>query len=179
MKGTDNLSTLYWQRRLPRRHFYDNKLSINDTTATLPSVITSRFFHLDDEASLTLFNSHYPQSQPWRLYPLHQRTVSSTISALQIKTSPMALFLHAPKKPSHIGTNGRPSATNSTWILPFKTLKTPSLSSKSLPGDFELARSTPRDGVFVAEQWRVPYGALARRSREWGPRTHATLSKAN
>jgi hypothetical protein len=173
-KGTDNLSTLYWQRsgsvtttsptatllRQQALHQrYHRYVALNDYEPGILNKMAdnaSRYFHLNDEAFLTLFNSQYPQSQPWRLFQLHPKIVSSTISALQTKTSPMALFLHAPNRPLPTGVSGKPSAMRSTWILPYKTLPTPSLSSKSLPGDFAQEKSTLRGDAFAAEQWRVP-----------------------
>jgi hypothetical protein len=141
----------------------------------------SRFFHLNDEAFLTLFNSQYPQSQPWRLFQLHPKIIHprSPRCRPRHRPSPMASFLHAPKRPLPNRVSGKPSAMRSTWILPYRTLPTPSLSSKSLPGDFAQEKSTLRGDAFTAEQWRVPYGALAKRSWEWGPRTHGTHYKAN
>jgi hypothetical protein len=195
--GTDNLSTLYWSRKgsatttsptatilrqqaLHQR--YHRYLGLKDYFPGINNKMAddaSRLFHLDDHEFLTYFNFHYPQATPWRLFQIHQKTILSATSALRTKTSPMEWFLHAPKKPLPTGPSGRPTATNSAWILPYKTSKIPSLSSKSSPGDSELARSIPVNVAFEAGQWKVPYAALAKRSPAWGPRTPATLPKAN
>jgi hypothetical protein len=58
-----------------------------------------------------------------------------------------------------------------TWIRPFATSRLPSPTSKSSRIASDLASSTPADALSVGAPWKVPYGALVRRSRLWGPRT--------
>jgi hypothetical protein len=52
-------------------------------------------------------------------------------SALRKQTSKPAPFLLAPAPLTLNGISGSPSATNSKWILPYKSSKTPFLSSRS------------------------------------------------
>lgn len=103
LSKTDNLATLFWQRkgstttdkvpayllrlfgihqryhRYVARHDYlsggSNKLA-NDA---------SRLFSLSDKDFLTYFNSHYPQTTSFQLLHPKPETVSAVISALQRK----------------------------------------------------------------------------------------------
>jgi hypothetical protein len=136
-------------------------------------------FHLPDQAFLTYFNQRFPQPQPWRLYSLHPSMHSTGISALRNKKSVKVSWLRAPKPPLRTGRIGKLSATNYTWILPYKTSKIPSPSSKSLRTASDTGLSTPVSVPSAVAPWKVPYAALAKRSPVWGPRTHASRPKAS
>ncbi len=138
----------------------------------------SRLLHLTDHDFLAYFNQVYPQPQPWRLYNLDPTIISSAISALRHKKSPRESFLRAPAKPLLTGTRGPPFVPKYTSILPYKGSKIPSPTSKSLPGASDTAFSTPPNDKFAAVQWRMPYATLAKRSPQWGPRTHAIPKQA-
>jgi hypothetical protein len=197
LSHTDNLATLYWARRgsvtttsptatilrqqalHQRFHRYIGlKDYIPGTTNALADA-ASRLFHLDDAAFLTYFNQHHPQTQPWRLYRLNPGMISSGISALRTKKSTKVSFLQTPRPPLPTGPIGAPSATPYTWILPSKTSRIPSPSSKSSRIVSATDKSTQATVPSAAGPLKVPYAALAKRSRAWGPRTPATLSKAN
>jgi hypothetical protein len=193
--ATDNLATLYWMRRgsisatsppatVLRQHALHQRfhryLPLKDF---IPGVdnnladVASRSFHLDDPTFLTLFNHTFPQSQPWRLFHLAPAQISSGTSALLNKMSPLEWFLRQPRPAPLTGGFGTRSAPLSTWIRPFKTAATPSPSSKSLPSATDGALSTPATALSAVAPWKVPYAALAKRSRVWGPRISATPLK--
>jgi hypothetical protein len=117
--GTDNLNTLFWSR--------SGSVTTTSPTATIlcQQALHQRYhrylglkdyypgddnrmaddasrLHLRDRDFLTHFNSTYPQTQLWRLYQIHPKTISSAISALRTKTSPMASFLRKPRKPEQV-----------------------------------------------------------------------------
>jgi hypothetical protein len=194
--ATDNLATLYWTRRgsvtttsptatllrqsamHQRFHRY---LSLKDYVPGRDNVLAddaSRLSHLSDSAFLSHFNVTYPQKQPWLLYHLPSATLSSAISALRNKMSPLASFLLPPAPLQAIGPSGQPSARPSGSILPFARSRTLSPTSKCLPFDTGADTSTPQDVLSVVAPWKVPYGVLARRSRQWGPRIHVSRPKA-
>jgi hypothetical protein len=64
-------------------------------------------------------------------------------------------------------------ANRSTWIHSSKTLKTPSHSFKSISNATESVPSPPVADQSGLARWRTRYVPLARRSRHWGPQTHA------
>jgi hypothetical protein len=132
----------------------------------------SRLLTLSDSELLTYFNSTYPQSKPWVLWTPRKPFFSAVILALRRRTSPTELFLHVPQPLLDIGVPGATTAPGSDWILPFKSSKTPSLFSKSSSIDTDLVISPPAVNRSDLEPWKMPYAALARRSRQWGPLTH-------
>jgi hypothetical protein len=190
--STDNLSTLFWDRRgsvtttsptatilrqqalHQRFHRYVKLKDYIPGSINTMADDASRLFHLSNIDFLAYFNQTYPQPLPWRLYTVNPRIYSSAISALQHRISPKELFLHEPAKPLPTGTNGSHTARNYPSILPFKGSKIQSLSSKSSPIGFATDTSTPLSAKSVAEPWRMPYAVLHKRSLQWGPRTHGT-----
>jgi hypothetical protein len=198
LSRTDNLATLYWaragsvtttsptatilrQQALHQRfHRYIGLKDYLPGTTNTMADDASRLFHLNDHDFLTYFNRHHPQTQPWRLYRLLPNARSSGISAMRMKRSALASFLRKPKPPLPTGPTGKHFVRPYTWILPYKTSPTPSPTSKSSPIATATAKSTPANDLFVAAPLKVlPYAALAKRSRVWGPRIPASPSRAN
>jgi hypothetical protein len=103
---------------------------------------------------------------------------SAVICALHKKRSQPASFLAVPNQPATIGSTGSRFASRSSWIRTSKTSKTPSRCSKYISNGTALAPSHPVASLSELEQWRIRYVPLARRSRHWGPRTHAETSTA-
>jgi hypothetical protein len=197
LSRTDNLATLYWTRRgsvtttsptatllrqqalHQRFHRYVGLKDYIPGDSNSMADEASRLFHLDDHAFLTHFNQHYPQALPWRLYRLPPAMHSSGILALRNKMSPMESFLRMPKPPLPTGRTGMRSVKPYISILPYKTSRIPYRTSKSSPTATGMATSTPAGAPCVAEPWKVPYAALAKRSLVWGPRIPATPHRAN
>lgn len=197
LSRTDNLATLYWARRgsvtttsptatllrqqalHQRHHRYIGLKDYIPGHANTMADEASRLFHLDDRAFLTHFNLHHPQTQPWRLYRLNPNTRLSGISALHTKMSTTASFLQTPKPPLPTGRTGTRSVKPYGWILPYKTSPTQSPSSKSSPTVIDTVTLTRADAPSAVAPLKVPYEALVKRSRVWGPRTRVTPSKGN
>ena len=189
--ATDNLATMYWTRKgsttttgppsqllrmiaiHQRHHRYLNLKDYLEGKRNTMADDASRLTQLSDAALLTYFNSTYPQSKSWVLWTPTQPFLSAVIMALRRRTSPPELFLHAPPPPLDIGLPGAPSAVSSEWILPFKSMQIPSLFSKSSCTDTAPALLPPVATRSGLAQWKMPYAVLAKRSRQWGPKTHA------
>ena len=58
----------------------------------------SRRWDLTDDQTLSHFNLHIPQNQPWRLCPLRTNLNLSLISALSTRSSEAVLMRSTPKK---------------------------------------------------------------------------------
>ena len=193
---TDNLATLFWHRKgsvtttsptatlLRQRALHQRfhrYLSLKDY---LPGPLNtmaddaSRLWTLSDAAFLLYFNATYPQAQPWTLFHPAPLITSSVISALRKRTCPTASFLLPPPLRCPTGPCGPVSVPNSPSILPWKTSPIPSRTFKSSPSATAAALSTPPVDLSAAAPWRVPYAALAKRSRVWGPLTRASPHKA-
>jgi hypothetical protein len=193
--STDNLAMMYWHRK--------GSVSSNSATACLLRIQAlhqryhryhplkdyipgpkntmaddaSRLHTLSDPAFFNHFNSTYPQPQSWHLWTPTPQILSAMTSALRKQTSKPALFLLAPAPPTLNGISGSPFATNSEWILPYKSWKTPFLSSRSSCIATDMAPSPPVSAPSALALWKAPYAALAKRSRVWGPKTHGSPSK--
>ena len=190
--ATDNIATLYWYRRgsvtttsptatLLRQHAMHQRfhryVALKDYIPGPLNTLAddaSRLHSLSDAEFLTYFNHTHPQVLPWHLYQVTPAILSSAICALRKQMSPLASFLHEPPPPLLNGPSGTVSAPPLPSLLPFKTSKTPSPSSKSLRTATATESSTPATALSVAAPWKVPYAALVKRSRVWGPRTHAS-----
>ena len=191
--ATDNLATLFWYRRgsvtttsptatLLRQHALHQRfhryITLKDYVPGPANSLAndaSRLTHLSHAAFLTHFNDMYPQATPWHLYLPPPGMISSAISALRTQTSPLASFLREPAPPQHNGTSGTPSALPSVSLLPFKTSPIPSRICKSLLTGTGPALSALPDALSGVAPWKVPYAALDKRSRAWGPQTPASL----
>jgi hypothetical protein len=189
--GTDNQATQVWQQKestttnavpafllrlqaihqrfhryLPRHSYIPGKLNNMADDA-------SRLWPMNENELLTHFNATYPQHRSWQLYQPRHEINSAVTCALHRKRSPPASFLAVPKQPTTIGSIGPSSATRSTWIHTSKTFKTPSRSSKFTSNATESEPLHPAADLSDLERWRIRCVPLGRRSRHWGPRTHA------
>jgi hypothetical protein len=189
--GTDNLATLFWNRkgsvtadsatsRLLRvraiHQHYHRYIPLKDY---IPGPVNSmaddasQLFQLSDFKFLTYFNSTYPQPRSWHLWNPTSQMHSAVISALHSKRSRPASFLLAPEPPLPTGYCERSSVTTSPLILPHKSSKTPFLCSKSSPDGTGPEKWLPAKGPSDLALWKMPYAALGKRSQVWGPRTRA------
>jgi hypothetical protein len=189
--GTDNQATQAWQQRgstttnavpafllrlqaihqrfhryLPQHSYLPGKLNAMADDA-------SRLWNMNDDEFLTHFNVTYPQHRSWQLYQPRPKIHSAVTYALHRKRSEPASFLDVPKQLTTIGSPGSTFANRSSWIHSSKTSKTPSQYSKYTSNATATAPLRPVANLSDLAQWRTRYGPLAKRSRHWGPRTHA------
>jgi hypothetical protein len=197
LSKTDNTPTLFWQRKgsattqgppayllraqaLHQRHH--RYIARHDFIAGRHNGMSddaSRLHHLTDAQLLTHFNSAYPQRNSWRLWTPTPAILSAVTSTLHRRPCAPESLLSAPTAPILTGHSGPTSATPwpSTPYSP--TSKTLLPSSKSMPTGTAQEVSRPVVDQSKLAQWKMPYGVLAKRSRVWGNRTHASPPKAS
>ena len=191
LSKTDNLATLYWQRKgsattnkVPayllrlfgihqRYHRYVARHDYLSGGSNKLADDTSRLFDLDDQQFLTYFNLNYPQKASFQLHHPRQETVSAVISALQKKQCKPESVLAEPNLLTQPGSNG-PSSVMTWASTPYsKPSKTPYQSYKSSPSEFEQECLQQEKHQFALERLKITYGSLAKRSKVWGPQTLA------
>jgi len=195
--ATDNLATLFWARQgsttttspaatllrhlsmHQRYHRYVSSTDYIPGDLNVMADAASRLCSLSDADFLTEFNALFPQRLPWHLFRPSPALISTGISALRMQTCTSESFLLPPTPPRRTGSSGLTTVPPYRSTLLYKTLPTPSLSSKSLPTASGTASSTLAAAPSAAAPLRVPYAALAKRSRVWGPRTHVSPHRAN
>jgi hypothetical protein len=188
---TDNLATMYWTRKgsttttgppaqllrlaliHQRFHQYLNLKDYLEGKRNQMADDALRLNHYSDLNLLCHFNSTFPQTQPWVLWTPTNAFVSAVTLALRKRTSPQELFLQESMHPLTTGTPGAPAVLDSGWILPFKSLKIPSPSSKSLCTAIGPDLLPPAVDRSALAQWKMPYAALGKRLRQWGPQIPA------
>jgi hypothetical protein len=188
--ATDNLSTLFWSRKgsttttgppakllriaaiHQRHHRYTNLKDFLPGRQNKMADDASRLNHLSDQQFLTHFNLTFPQTPNWVLWTPTSDFLSAVTSALRKQTSPPASFLREPPPPLATGPRGVSTVQSSDWILPYKSMKIPSPFCKSSSTATELESSLPAVNKSDLGLWRMPYAALDRRLRQWGPSTH-------
>ena len=189
--ATDNIATMYWSRKgsttttgppatllrmaaiHQRHHRYLRLTDYLEGKRNNMADDASRLTLLTDQQLLTHFNSAYPQTASWVLWTPTQQFYSAVILALRRRTSLPELFLQEPPPPTATGGFGAPTVPASDWILPFKSMPIPSQSFKSSSTATALAPLHPAVAKSDLAPWKMPYAALAKRLRQWGPQTHA------
>jgi hypothetical protein len=77
----------------------------------------SRLFNLTDCQLLSHFNSSFPQTRPWQMFPPREEMLSSLTSALSKKRHALGSLLNAPKQRMRIGCSGKSSLWKATSTL--------------------------------------------------------------
>ena len=188
LSKTDNLNTLFWQRKgstttdvcpshilclfglhqcfhryVPR---FDYLLGPSNPLADA----LFRHFHLSNNALLTHLKSLNPQKQPFQMLWLKPSVTSSVISALQKNLRRKESLLVEPKPPKQLGPNGKSSVLSWPLIPYSKPSKTKYQSYRSLNNIFKQEWLHPKAVPFVLDWLMITYSALARRSLEWRPK---------
>lgn len=190
LSRTDNLATLFWQRKgsssldscpahllrlfgiHQRYHRYVPRHDYLPGKSNLLGDHASRLFHLSDEQFLTYLSSLLPQSTTFKLWTPSPQIVSAVISALRRKMLKPESVLVEPPPVTHIGENGLSSLPNWPSIPYSKPSKTRYQSYKSSAGDFVAAAYQPAKISSALEQLKSTYGQLGRRSLQWGAQIH-------
>jgi hypothetical protein len=191
LSKTDNLATLYWQRKgsatteacpahllrlfgiHQRYHRYVPRHDYLSGPSNPLADASSRLFTLSNTEFLTQINSLYTQPTPFRLLIIEPKVTSCVISALLRRPCSPESLLVEPKQPRPHGLAGKGSVCS--WpSIPFsKPSKVKYHSYRSLPNVFELEKLHQKDVPSALERLRITYGTLAKRSLVWGPTTHA------
>ena len=133
----------------------------------------SRLWHLDDEALLTHFNLHYPQTTSWQLCPLPPEMMRAVTGALsQLRFVPASLPTAAPPR-TPPGASGRPFAPAWATTPTSPHSATAFLFCNSLPTGTVQASLHPAASPSALGRWRTPYERWVRRLPGWGPQTLA------
>ena len=190
LSKTDNLATLFWQRKgsatannatsqllrlfgiHQRYHRYVPRHDYISGTSNPLADDASRLFHLTDAQLLTYFSTTYPQKEPFRLATVSPQLLSGVISALRNKPSKVESLLVEPLPPAPNSNCGAPTVTK--WAkTPFsKPSKTKYRSYKSSSTEFVPDHLQPKEIQSGLERLKITYGALHRRSLNWVSKTH-------
>ena len=190
LSKTDNLATLFWQRKgsttsskppahllrlfgihqrfhryVPRHDYISGKSNPMADDA-------SRLFHLPDSQFLSYFNNTFPQHTSFRHVHLNSPIVFAVISALRNKTCKAESLLVEPPPPRPTGKNGQRSQLNWASVPYSKPSKTRYRSYKSSDDEFVLGNLLQTKLPSSLERLKITYGQLARRTSPWGPQTH-------
>ena len=193
LSRTDNLATLFWQRKgsattikapsfllrqfgiHQRYHRYVPRHDYISGPSNPLADDASRLFHMSDSEFLHYFNTTYPQSKSFHYWTPSKQLTSAVISALLRKAcKPESLLVvPPPSKPS--GKSGSPSPL--TWAsTPFsKPSRTKYTSYKSSPNEFDLANFQPAAVTSSLDRLKITYGQLDRRTNCWVSKTLARL----
>lgn len=196
LSRTDNMGTMYWQRkgsttttkaaaellRIQGLHQrYHRTVPLHDFIPgpeNPEADDASRLQSLSDDAFLSHFNTIFPQTPSWRMWTPSRAMSSSLIGALRKKRLPSVSLQTEPRPPIHTGTSGQSFAASWPSTHLFKTSKTQWTSSKSSYTSTEPAVSHRKESLSAAAPLRMPYAVLAKRSLQWGPKTHDIQPKA-
>ena len=193
LSKTDNLATLFWQRKgsatsenVPayllrlfgihqRYHRYVPRHDYISGPSNPMADDASRKFDLSDSQLLHYFNSTFPQSKSFNIVTPTLPMLSAVTSALRKKTCNAESLLVEPAPPTPIGACGK--STQLSWAaIPYsKPSKTKYQCYKSFSDEFEPALLQPAAIPSRLEALKITYGALRRRSSPWGPRTLASV----
>jgi hypothetical protein len=138
--------------------------------------LASRRFDLTDSQLLQLFNSRFPQGQPWQMRALPPVKLSLVMSALRMQP-PVAVSPHrehvqpTPSGPS-VGSHFFLTSTLATRSSMASTTKSKSLGF--LPSGFETAAFPVVDDQSVIHTYATRSFTSQRRSPNWGPQTPAS-----
>ena len=187
----DNLATTFWERKgnastdkppsyllrlfgiHQRYHRYVPRFDYISGPSNHIADALSRDFHLNWSDLITSLSSHLPQSGSYQVWTPSQHIISAVTSALLRKQSARESLLVEPPAPRPVGTSG--SSSRLVWASTptSKPSKTRYPSYKSLPNEFVLENLQPKAIQSGLDRLKITYGSLARRSHQWGPRTHA------
>lgn len=190
LSRTDNLATMYWRRKHStsastahatllqlqafhqRFHRYISLIDYIPGPQNKAADDASRLQHLSHTQFLTHFNMHYPQARSWHLWKVPRALRSAVIGILRNKPYDSASYLREPPQPIEVGQRGLPSVTN--WpSIPFSPMSNPQIESSSFKSSFiasDQERLHQVGNQSEPAQLKMPYGRLAKRSLQWGPR---------
>ena len=197
LSKTDNLATLFWQRKgsattdkcpahllrlfgfHQRFHRYVPRHDYLSGPSNPLADAASRLFHLNDKDFLTHLNSLCPQKKPLQLLQLEPGVISSVISALLRKQSNTESLAVEPAQPGQPGPVGKISV--SSWpSTPYsKPSKAKYQSYRSLHNVFDQEKLHQKGIQSALERLRITYGTLGKRSSTWGPKIRGTTQPNN
>lgn len=185
LSRTDNLPTLFWQRKgsnsaptatahllrlfgiHQRYHRYVARHDYLPGKSNLLADNASRLFDLNDETFLTTLSLLLPQKPTFKLWTPSSQITSAVTSALRKKMSKPESVLVEPPPVTHIGEYGQttlPAWASTPYSKPSKT-RYPSF--KSSAGDFIPGNYLPAEVPYGLDRLKTTYGQLDKRSSHW------------
>jgi hypothetical protein len=191
LSKTDNLATLYWQRKgsatsdkVPphllrlfgihqRIHQYVPRHDYIPGGSNPLADDASRLFNLSDRAFLTHFNTTYPQHLSYHYAMPMPSLISAVISALLKKPYNVEWLRDETPAPTPTGDPG--AVSQLSWSsTPFsKPSKTKYQSYKSSSSEFAMEHLHARAIPSSLERLKITYGVLDKCSPCWATRIHA------
>ena len=185
LSKTDNLATLYWQRKgsatttkppayllrlfgiHQRYHRYVPRHDYISGVSNPMADDASRLFHLTDSQFIQYFLNKFPQHKSFRLVQIPSAILSCVTSALRKRTCPLESLLVEPAAPIPTGNSGPHSQLK--WAsVPFsKPSRTKYKCYKSSADEFVPANLQQEKLQSSLERLKSTYGLLARRSSSW------------
>lgn len=191
LSRTDNLNTLFWQRKggtssdkVPahllrlfgihqRFHRYVPRHDYLSGPSNPIADALSRDFHLSWPELLTTLNVHLPQPSSCQIWTPTKQMISSVISALLKKRSDPASLLVAPSATTLDGASGSASALSWASTPLSKPRQTKLRSYCSSPNEFVRENLRPEAIPSSLDRLKITYGELPRRSLDWVGATRA------
>ena len=187
LSKTDNLATLFWQRKgsttttkapahllrlfglHQRVHRYVPRHDYIPGASNPMADDASRLLTSSNQSFLSHFNSHYPQKLSYKLVTPSSQLLSYVISILRKTTSSTEFQLEEPPPPTPTGQNGL--STPLLWAsTPFSTPSTTKFQlSKSSSAEFARDNLLPYNVQSSLAQLKTTYGQLPRRTSQWEP----------
>mmetsp|Transcript_14147 Transcript_14147/g.26545 ORF Transcript_14147/g.26545 Transcript_14147/m.26545 type:complete len:786 (+) Transcript_14147:1982-4339(+) len=191
LSKTDNLATLYWQRKgsttsdkVPphllrlfgihqRLHRYVPRHDYIPGDSNPLADDASRLFDLNDTDFLTHFNHTYPQQHSYHYVTPRPSLISAVILALHRK--PYNVELLQDEMPALTPTGAPGAVSQVSWAsTPFsKPSRTKYKSYKSSSSEFAMEHLQSTAIPSSLERLKITYGALDKRSPCWATRIHA------
>jgi hypothetical protein len=190
LSKTDNLATLFWQRKgsattdsppahllrlfgiHQRLHRYVPRHDYIPGLSNPMADDASRLLHLTDSQFLSYFNLTYPQSTSFHLVTPPWQMSSAVISALRRKTCNAKSLWVEPPLPAPTGQSGLTSQLKWASTPYSKPSTTKYQSYKSSSGAFDPVDLLPSNIQSSLGQLKTTYGELHRRTSQWGPQIH-------
>ena len=189
LSKTDNLATLFWQRKgsattteapafllrlfgiHQRFHRYVPRHDYISGISNPLADAASRLFNMSDSQFISYFNSTFSKNISFRHVQISSPMLSAVTSALRKKTCSMESLLVVPPAPIPIGASGRTSQLK--WAsTPFsKPSRIKYQSYKSSDDEFVLENLQQGKIQSSLDRLKITYGQLDRRSSTWGSKT--------
>ena len=138
----------------------------------------SRRWDLTDSQMLHLFNTSFPQAQPWAISQLRPAMNSSVMQALWKERCGTDFLQDATLHPAPTGISGVRSVNNIAWRPTLPRQKIQSLGFKSSVSEYATAGLHPMATLSDLAQWQTPSYLLHRRTPCWVKLTPAPWQAA-